>query len=152
MSQHDGNNQMAEQSSGANIDKQLLGAVYAKALLAVTEKSGSSHEVLGELEALVGRVLPQSPDFEEALASPRILPEEKAALLDRTLAGRVSDTLLDFLKVVGRHGRLDCIRQIREAARGEYNRMRNRLSVTATTAEPLSDAVSYTHLTLPTKA
>ncbi len=141
MSQHDGNNQVAEQSPGANIDKQLLGAVYAKALLGVTESKNTSESVLSELESLVGDVLPRFPDFEQALASPRILHAEKAALLDRTLGGRASETLLDFLKVVGQHGRLDCIRQIRDAAHAEFNRLRNRLSVTATTAEPLSDAM-----------
>ena len=51
----------------------------------------------------------------------------------------MSDALLTFLKVVGRHGRLDCIRQIRWAARGELNRIRDRVPVQVTTAEPLNN-------------
>jgi len=141
MSQHDGNNQVAESSPGANIDKQRLGAVYAKALLGVTESKSTSESVLGELDSLVSDVLARFPDFEQALASPRILPDEKASLLDRVLGGRASDTLIDFLKVVGRHERLDCIREIRDAARAEFNRLRNRLAVTATTAQPLDETM-----------
>ncbi len=47
--------------------------------------------------------------------------------------------VLTFLKVVGAHGRLDCIRQIRNAARTELNRLHGRIAVQVTTAEPLTD-------------
>lgn len=128
----------AAASLDVNIDKQRLGAVYAKALLGATEPRQASETVVSELDSLVDDVLQQFPEFEIALASPRVLPNEKIQLIDRVLGGRASDTLLDFLKVVARHGRLDCIRHIRSAARAEFNRLRNRLSVQVTTAEPLS--------------
>ncbi len=84
-------------------------------------------------------VLQPHPQFEATLASPRISPADKAALLDRILGGRISDPLLTFLKVVGQHGRLNCLRQIRRAARDELNRLRHRVSVLVTTSEPLNN-------------
>ena len=128
----------AAQGQEVNIDQQRLGAIYARALLGTTEPQQQSEAVVEELEALVDEVLQPHPELEATLASPRISPAEKATLLDRILGGRVSDQLLTFLKVVGQHGRLDCIRQIRRAAHDELNRLRDRVPVQVTTAEPLN--------------
>lgn len=122
-----------------NIDKQRLGEVYAKALLAAAEPQQMSETVVEELEAVVDEVLQLSPRLEATLGAPRVAIGEKEDLLNRILGGRVSDLLLRFLKVVGRHGRLDCVRHIRSAARKELNSMRNRRQVQLTTAEPLND-------------
>jgi F-type H+-transporting ATPase subunit delta len=128
----------AAQAPEVNIDKQRLGAIYARALLGATEPRQQSEAVTAELESLVDDVLRLHPRLEATLASPRIAPPEKAALLDRILGGRASPTLLTFLKVVCRHGRLDCLRQIRRAAREELNRLRNRVTVQIITATPLA--------------
>ncbi len=120
-----------------NIDKQRIAAVYAKSLLGVTEPLHQSEAVVEELDALVEEVLRISPELEFTLGSPRIPADEKAGLLDRIFGGRLSEQVLTFLKVVGRHGRLDCLRQIRQAAREELNRLRNRVAVQVTTATPL---------------
>lgn len=138
---HEPSSQAVSAALDVNIDKQRLGAIYAKALLGATEPRQASESVLSELDSLVDDVLARFPDLEMALSSPRVLADEKAQLLDRVLGGRASDSLLDFLKVVARHGRLDCLRHIRAAARAEYNRLRQRLSVQVTTAEPLSNAM-----------
>lgn len=122
-----------------NIDKQRLGAVYAKALLGAAEPHHQSELVVEELDALVDEVLRISPDLEVTLASPRISVADKSALLDRIFGGRLSEQTLTFLKVVGQHGRLDCIRQIRRAAREELTRLRNRVMVQVTTAEVITD-------------
>lgn len=125
--------------SEVNIDKQRLGTVYAKALLGATEPHQRSELAVEELDALVDEAFKVSPALEATLASPRISPEEKAGLLDRIFGGQVSDQTLTFLKVVARHGRLDCLRQIRRAAREELNRLRNRVAVQVTTATELND-------------
>ena len=124
-----------------NIDKQRLAAIYAQALLAVTEPRQVSEAVLAELDSLVDDVLSRFPLLEAALASHRISPAEKAGLLQRVFGGRMSEDLLTFLKVVGRRGRLDCLRPIRRAARAEWNRLRQRVAVQVTTAAPLPSAL-----------
>ena len=56
--------------------------------------------------------------------------EEKLRVLDLAFASRMTPLLLNFLKVVARHGRLDCLRQIRAAAQRQYNELRGRVEVT----------------------
>ena len=80
----------------AESQNESIAATYAKALLATTEKSGETAGVLAELESLARDVLAHQPRFAEALSSPRIGDDEKLGLIDRTLGGRVSPTLLKF--------------------------------------------------------
>jgi len=64
--------------------------------------------------------------------------EEIAAVLDRVLGGRISPLMLNFLKVLSRHGRLDCLRVIHRRAHALYDILQNRVRVRLTTAAPLS--------------
>jgi F-type H+-transporting ATPase subunit delta len=45
---------------------------------------------------------------------------------------------LNFLKVVSRHGRLDCLKAVNRAAHEMYNEMRNRVAVFVRTAAPVT--------------
>ena len=121
-----------------DVDRQKLGSIYAVALLRAAEKAGRADEAVGEYSEFVDQVLSRHPQFEEALASPRVSVEDKQGMLDRVLGGRVSNELLTFLKVVAQHGRLDCLREIKSAARDELNRIRNRATAVVTTAEAMS--------------
>ena len=133
---------MAEtQASKTSVDtgQQYLAAVYAKALLGATERAGNTEAVLEELEALLSEVFQQLPKLESALTSPRVGQEEKLRLLELAIGSRVSRALLDFLKVLARRGRLDCLRAITRAARQQLNEIRGRVEVTLVTAEPLGE-------------
>jgi F-type H+-transporting ATPase subunit delta len=123
--------------------RQRVGTVYAKALLGASEKAGQSDVVLEEVVSLVD-VLDKLPDFEEALRSPRIAHEEKVQMLDRVFSGKMSPLLLNFLKVVARHERLDCLRAIERAAWKLFNQLRNRVEVLIETAAPISNQLQYT--------
>ncbi len=123
-------------SQSIDIGKQQVGKVYAKALLAATEKSGSD-TVVAELGAMVGELFRKAPRFEEALASPRVTVPEKLQLIDSTLNGRVSNELLRFVKVVCEHGRLDSLKDIYFAARTMLNRKKGIIQVQMVTAEPV---------------
>ena len=122
-----------------NIDKQRLGAVYADAIIAAAESQGQSDAIVDELGAIVDEIVERSPELDATLSSPRIPSSEKEDILNRVLGDRVSELLLTSLKVISRHGRLDCLRQIRRAAREKLNSMRNRVAVKVTTAAPLND-------------
>jgi F-type H+-transporting ATPase subunit delta len=133
---------MAEtQASKTSVDtgQQYLAAVYAKALLGATERAGNTEAVLEELEALLSEVFQQLPKLESTLTSPRVGQAEKLRLLELAIGSRVSRSLLDFLKVLARRGRLDCLRAISRAARQQLNEIRGRVEVTLVTAEPLGD-------------
>lgn len=124
--------------------RQHLGKVYAKALLGAADRAGVTDLVLEELQSLLGDVLRKLPNFAAALESPRLSHEEKLALLDRAFGGRMNPLLLNFLKVVSRHGRLDCLPAIEREARRLYNEQRGRIEVRVRTAEPLDGELLQT--------
>jgi F-type H+-transporting ATPase subunit delta len=136
----------ASRSKNTGIDtaRQRVGTVYAKALLGAAEKAGQTDGVLAELESLVADVLEKLPDFDEALRTPRIAHEEKVRMLDRVFGGKMSPLLLNFLKVVSQHERLDCLRAIERAARTLYNQLRHRVEVLVESATPISNQLQYT--------
>jgi len=119
--------------------RQHLGSVYAKALLGAAEKARQTDLVVEELEALVSDVLDKLPTLEEALRTPRLTHEERLPILDKAFGGRMSATTLTFLKVVSKHGRLDCLRAIARAARKQLDTARGRVEVLVESAAPLSN-------------
>lgn len=130
-------------SNAASLDtgRQRIGTVYAKALLGAAEKAGQADSAVDELGAIVSEALDQSPDLEEVLRTPRIASEEKRAIVERVFGGRVSPLMLNFLKVLAAHERLDCLRAIERAARLQLNQLRNRVAVLVETAAPLSSSL-----------
>ena len=124
-----------------DVGTEHIAAVYAEALLTAAESAAQAEALLDEFDDLVAEVLVPFPQLERILASGQVSHEEKAGILDRVLAGRASRTMLNFLKVVSRHGRLDCLRPIHRQARELYDTMRGRVLVQVTTAVPVDDAL-----------
>jgi F-type H+-transporting ATPase subunit delta len=124
----------------ADVGVEHIAGVYAKALADTTERAGATAAVLEEFDALMTDVLDRFPKLEAVLASALVSPEEKSALLDRLLSGRASAILVNFLKVVARHGRLDCLRAIHLESHACYDKLRNRIPVRLSTATPLDPA------------
>jgi F-type H+-transporting ATPase subunit delta len=86
-------------------------------------------------------VLNKLPQLDEMIKTPRLTHEERLPILERAFGGRVSPTTMTFLKVVSKHGRLNCLRAIARAARKQINVARGRVEVHVETAYPLSNAV-----------
>jgi F-type H+-transporting ATPase subunit delta len=120
-----------------DVGVEQVAAVYAEALFGAAENAGATESVLAELDSLIADVLDRQPEFERFLASALISHEEKVGILERTLAAHGSPLLLRFLKVVSRHGRLDCLRAIQRQARGVYDKARGRVAVELVTAAPV---------------
>jgi F-type H+-transporting ATPase subunit delta len=120
-----------------------LGGVYAKALLGAAERSGEAPSVLAELDSLVTDVLDAYPKFETVLGSELIPPDEKVEIVDRTFGGRASPLLLNFLKVLAQHGRLNVLREIRRAAHKLHDELRGQVRVDVITAVPLDHALAH---------
>ncbi len=126
----------------ADVGVEHVANVYGEALLGAAENAGRTEVLLEEFELLVTGVLQRFPKFEEILASALVRHEEKAGILDRVFRGRLSPLLINFLKVVSRHGRLDCLRAIHHQTRLLYDRLRGRVHVQLTTATPVGDAAA----------
>ena len=126
----------------ADVGVEHVARVYAKALLDAADGAGRTAAAVEEFDAFLGEVLDRFPKIEAVLASALVSIEEKSCILDRTLGDRVSPLLLSFLKVVARHGRLDCLRAIHRQTHVLYDKLRNRIPVSLTTAAPLSPAAA----------
>ncbi len=130
----------SSQSETQEVGKEAqLGVIYAKALLAVTERAGVSEAAVDELQSLVRDVFPRIAGLKFTLSSPRMPLAEKEALLDKAFGGRMTPQLLTFLKVIARHGRLEYIGEISRAAVKQLDLIRNRLEIVVRTASPLSN-------------
>lgn len=126
----------------ADVGAEHLAGIYATALLAATENAGLTSQVLAELDTVVTDVLKAHPAFEAILASALISHDEKTGILDRVFGGQLSPLLLNFLKVVSRHGRLDCLRAIRLEAKELEDHIRGRIRVEVVTAAPIDDGLA----------
>lgn len=119
--------------------RQHLGLAYAKGLLGAAQQAKSADRVLGELESLQADVLNKLPSLRLTLTSPRVATEEKVALLDKAFKGKMSPTVLNFLKVVANHGRLDCLPDIVKSYRKLVSDSEGKVEITVRAAYPLSN-------------
>lgn len=111
--------------------------VYVEALMGAAQSAGAVDAIAQELDSLVEDVFKAVPKFEQVLQSAFVSHDEKEELLDKTLKGKASPTMLNFLKVLAKHERLDLLRSIHREFRDEYERWRGRVPITVTTAAPI---------------
>jgi F-type H+-transporting ATPase subunit delta len=128
-------------SRAVNVGAQQVAAIYAKAFLGAAENLGQTDVLVAELGA-VSDSLGDFPQLEAVFASALVSPDEKSQLLERLYGARLSGTLLDFLKVVARHGRLDVMSTINELVGKLYDELRGRVRVQLRTATPVDDSLS----------
>jgi F-type H+-transporting ATPase subunit delta len=119
--------------------RQSLGAVYAKALFGATEKTGETDTVLAALESLVGDVFNKLPKFEAALSSLLVSADDKERMLEGAFATRAPRVLVNALKVMAKHNRLNCVREVLQAFQHLVNESRGRVEVQLRTAAPVSN-------------
>src|SRR5690606_1273922 len=91
-----------------------------------------------EFGSFVEAVYGSSRDVRSFLqAVPR---DDLRELIDRLLAGKAHQLLVNFLKVVADHGRMNALEAIYKAAVEQLDKLRNRVRVHVTTATPLADS------------
>ena len=127
-----------------DVGTERVAAVYAEALFGAAENAGAADAVLAEFDSLIVDVLDRHPKFAEILGSALIAHEEKVGILDRSFGSTASPLMLNFLKVVSRHGRLDCLRAINRQTHAVYDKARGRVPVELITAAPVSDTDAAT--------
>ena len=128
-----------QQGVAFDSDRQQLGDVYARALLAAAISGESVEQVIEQARALCHDLLVSTPQIRKLLESPRISHKQKEDILDKAFKNQMDTTLLNFLKVLSRHGRMDCLFAIERSLRDQYNSMQNRVEVQLTSATPLDD-------------
>ncbi len=129
-----------QKSDSAFDDESMhVGPIYAKALLAAVGSTGNVDSVMEQFHSLIHDVFDKQPVLEMALANPKLASDEKIRVLDKVFAGKMDATLLTFLKVVSRRGRLNAIRGIYRAAASLRDEAVGRVRVLVTTAKPLDE-------------
>ncbi len=122
-----------KQKTVFDTDRQHLGEVYAKALLGLSQKSGNVGQVMDELDSF-SQVLSELPKLRATLESPRISFVDKEEIIDKAIKGKASTEFLNFVKVLCRNGRADCLSAVRQAAQEMHDEATGRVRATMTTA------------------
>ncbi|HAS74368.1 MAG TPA: ATP synthase F1 subunit delta [Clostridiales bacterium UBA8960] len=78
---------------------ELVSKTYSEAIFDVAIEEGRLIELQQEFE-FVGAALKAHPDFFEIIKTPKINIAEKKAVLQETFGNQVSQTLLNFLKII----------------------------------------------------
>ena len=121
---------------------QRIAEVYAKAFLAAAEDAGVTQAAVDELTAVDSEVSSSFPRLSAVFASGFISAEDKTKIVDRTFAGRVSPLVLNFLRVVAQHERLDLVREIAHSAPSNMRKCVAWCAVEVSTAAPLSEQLA----------
>src|SRR6476659_2869866 len=100
-----------------DVTEEQIARVYAKAFLAAANKSPEAASLVDAMDSLVDDVLAKFPRLAEMLRSSLVSAEQKEQVVDRIFKSRSSTTVLNFLKVLARHGRLQLLRPIARAVR-----------------------------------
>lgn len=129
---------MSQSSGQFDVGGQQIASIYAKAFFdAATEDPAEVGSLVEELEAVVAYGVWAHPEFQELLANELIPPTEKVGILDRVFAGRVSQLVLNFLKVVAEHERLAYLSLMSAESRVMLDESLERRRVHVTTAAPM---------------
>ena len=128
-----------QQDAVFDTDQQVLGNVYAKALIGFGQQNGTVETLVEGLSAIVG-VLNELPKLQLALESPRIPVEAKSKMLDSAFADKVGKEMMNFLKIVAEKGRFDCLPAIQRSAHEIQDEMLGRVQATLTTAESVDES------------
>lgn len=112
---------------------------YAEALLNVAENDGQADAVIDDLEEFVADLVVGDSRFNELFDNPAVRVETRDRLLAETFEGRAHPTLLRFLRVLNRHGRLALLPTIAYQARTLWDQRQNRRPATIRSATPLDE-------------
>lgn len=89
----------------------LVSKTYGEALFELAVEEGKEDEFLAEVIALK-EILDENPDFNKLMNHPKILKDEKLAVLNEVFKGRISEELKGFLHLVvskDRYSEIDAI-------------------------------------------
>ena len=124
-----------------DVTEERISRVYAKAFMEVAAKPANAAALVDEVDSVVTDVLDHFPRFEETLRSALVSPEDKEQMLDRLFAKRASTAVVNFLKVLSRHGRLELLRPIARILKKLHAERSGQTDVEVRVAIPLDDAV-----------
>ncbi len=117
----------------------LVSKTYGEALFELAVEEGKEDEFLKEIEELK-KILDAEPDFQKLMNHPKILKEEKLAVVEEVFKGRVSDEILGFIHLVVSKDRYSDMDGILDYFTTEAKNLKGIGVAYVTAAMPLSDS------------
>lgn len=125
--------------SNPDVSADQIGQVYAQSYIGALD---NNPELVGqaveEFDSFLTAYFDANPKFEEILSSRLVSTEDKLDIINRTVTSG-SPVFVNFLKVVAKHERMDCLRAIYRQMYLQYEKMIQRLPITITTAVEITD-------------
>jgi F-type H+-transporting ATPase subunit delta len=100
------------QETVMDVTAEQIARVYAQAFMGVAAKSPNAESLVDEIGSVVADVLDRFPQLETTLRAELVSQEQKEQVIDRVFGRRASADVLNFLKVLSRHDRLNLLRPI----------------------------------------
>ena len=125
-----------------DVVEEQVAQVYAQAFLGIANQAGDTAGLVEELVSVVHDVLDRFAALEEALSSLLVGHAEKERLLDRVFSNQAAPEVLNFLKVLSAHGRLDILRTVVRSVNSQYSKQIGKVEVDLQVAEEMGDALT----------
>ena len=116
----------------------IVASRYAEALFQVGEETDSTDKLYGELKAVVG-IVKENKDFSNILRSPLVSKEEKKDLITKVFEGKLSQNMINFLKILADKDRLALLADIEKDFKVLLNEKNNILEGIVITAVPMKE-------------
>lgn len=117
-----------------DVTAEQIARTYAEAFLGAVN---NDHGAVEELQAIEQEVLIPHPGILEPLRSAFLSHDDRVEILDRVFGGKLSDNVLNFLKVLSKHNRLGIIRTVIAQVSRLYEEFRGNVRVRVNSAAPL---------------
>ena len=116
----------------------IVASRYAEALFQVGEETDSTDKLYGELKAVVD-IVKENKDFSNILRSPLVSKEEKKDLITKVFENKLSQNMINFLKILADKDRLALLADIEKDFKVLLNEKNNILEGIVITAVPMKE-------------
>jgi F-type H+-transporting ATPase subunit delta len=120
-----------------DVTEERIARVYARAFLSAIAKRDNSAALVDEVQSLVEDVLVKFPSLEKTLRSSLVSQEQKEQILQNVFGPRASEIVLNFMRVLAKHGRLELLRPIARLLKKLYAEHLGLAEVEVRVASPL---------------
>lgn len=127
----------AKHETVMDVTAERLAHVYAQAFWGAALQQADPSAAVDELRSVVTDALDPYPGFASILDSALVSHEEKVQLIDRVFGQQLSPMVLNFLKVLSQHNRLDLLRLVVKESRQFLQRHLGQADVFIRVAAPM---------------
>lgn len=116
----------------------LVAKVYGDALFAAANEAGRMDDMYDEVHELL-KILAANADLQKMLDNPKVIREEKESVIENIFRGRISDEIVELMKLMIAKGRYSQIESVFEYYIGLVKEVKKIGVAHVTTALELTD-------------